>query len=209
MVQENQAAPSMAPAKAQTSPQVLAQIGLIIALLAVSAQVSVAIGPVPFTLQTMVVCLAAMVLTPAQAAAALAGYVLLGALGLPIFSMMRGGLAMIAGPTGGFLYGFILSAFLGSLVRRAVSGSARGANPGRARAIAADVACIVVVLAVCYAIGTAHFMVVGAMAGSGKGLVAVLALTVFPFILPDAAKGAAAALVAAALRRALPGVARR
>lgn len=198
-----------APARGRTSPAVLAQIGLVIALLAVSAQVSVAIGPVPFTLQTMVVCLAAMVLTPGQAACALAGYVLLGSLGLPVFSMMRGGLAMIAGPTGGFLYGFILSAFLGSLIRRTLSGSARGANPGRARVVAADAACVAVVLVVCYVIGTAHFMVVGALAGSGRGLVAVLSLTVFPFILPDIAKGVAAALVAAALRRALPAVARR
>lgn len=203
----------MRAGRATTSPLVLAQVGVIIALLAVSAQVSVAIGPVPFTLQTLVVALAAMVLTPFQAAAALAGYVLLGALGLPIFSLMRGGLAMVAGPTGGFLYGFILSALLGGLVRRLVAGRARGTaadaadmRPGvvRARLLAGDIACCAVVLLVCYAVGTAHLMVVGQM-----GVGAALGVAVIPFIVPDILKCVAAILVAAALRKAIPSIAAR
>ncbi len=180
------------------SPVAMAQVGVVIALLAVSAQVSVAIGPVPFTLQTLVVALAAMVLTPGQAAAALAGYVLLGALGLPIFSLMRGGIAMIAGPTGGFLYGFILSAFLGSLMRRLIGSSTR------ARSIAGDVVCAAVVLVVCYVVGTVHLMLVGSM-----GVAAALGVAVVPFILPDILKCVAAGLVAAALRKAIPSIAAR
>ena len=78
----------------------IAQAGVLIALLAVSAQVTVALGPIPFTLQTVAVVLAALVFSPAQAALALGGYLLLGGLGLPVFSAMRGGIAMLAGPTG-------------------------------------------------------------------------------------------------------------
>ena len=205
-------AASKGAVQAGASVQTMAQVGLIIALLAVSAQVSVAIGPVPFTMQTLVVSLAAMILSPVQAAAALAGYVLLGALGLPVFSLARGGLAMVAGPTGGYLYGFILSAFLGALVRRAVSGVthvAAGGEPKRGRVIAGDVCCFVVVLVVCYAIGTAHFMAIGAMGAKAGGLVATLSLTVFPFVIPDVLKCVAAMLVATALRKALPAIARR
>ena len=211
----DEAAVSSGRPRSSISPVTLAQVGVIIALLAVSAQVSVAIGPVPFTLQTLVVALAALVLTPAQAAAALAGYVLLGALGLPIFSLMRGGLAMIAGPTGGYLYGFILSALLGGFVRRLVAGRASRAagregapapvtTASRARVLAGDIACAVVVVLVCYAVGTAHFMLTAHV-----GLAAALGTAVIPFIIPDALKCVAAILVAAALRKAIPSVAAR
>lgn len=194
--------------KSATSVATMARIGVMIALLAVSAQVSVAIGPVPFTLQTLVVALAALILGPAQAAAALAGYVLLGALGLPIFSLMRGGLSMIAGPTGGFLYGFILSAFLGALVRRAIAG--RGPEPASARRqLVADIACAVIAVAVCYAVGTVHYALVGGLGLSATGIVSALSVTVIPFIIPDAFKCVAAILVAAALRKALPRMADR
>lgn len=186
----------------------IVQAGLLIALLAVSAQVTVTVGPVPFTLQTLVVVLAALVFKPKQAALALIGYVLLGALGLPVFSAMRGGLGMIAGPTGGYIYGFILSAFLGSLVRRAVCPPAKRAE-GAVRAVAADALAGIVAVAVCYAIGTAHFMAIGAAGGSSVDLAYVLGVCVVPFIVPDALKTVAAILVAAALRRALPTVRER
>ncbi len=188
--------------------ETLVQAGVLIALLAVSAQVTVAVGPVPFTLQTLVVVLAALVFAPRQAALALAGYVLLGLVGVPVFSAMRGGLAVLAGPTGGYIYGFVLSAFLGALVRRALCPA--GLRPGHVRrALVADVVAGVVTVAVCYAVGTAHFVLVSAAAGSAVDVAYALAVCVVPFIVPDALKVAAAIAVAAALRRAVPSVARR
>ncbi len=184
------------------------QAGVLIALLAVSAQVSVAIGPVPFTLQTLVVVLAALVFSPGQAALALIGYVILGTLGLPIFSAFRGGLAMIAGPTGGYIYGFILSAVIGALVRRAICPPAQRASHKR-RSLAADVVAGVVAVLICYTIGTIHFMIVSAAGGSSVDLIYVLGVCVVPFILPDAAKMVAAILVALALRRAIPSMDKR
>ncbi len=188
--------------------ETLVQGGVLIALLAVSAQVTIAVGPVPFTLQTLVVVLAALVFSPCQAALALVGYVLLGLVGVPVFSAMRGGLAVIAGPTGGYIYGFVASAFLGALVRRALCPAA--ARPGHARrALVADAAAGVVTVAVCYAVGTAHFALVSAVAGSAVDIAYVLAVCVVPFVVPDALKVAAAVAVAAALRRAVPSVAQR
>ena len=99
----------MEEAKRKVSPasrtRSIAFVGLSMALLAVSAWISIPVGPVPFTLQTFVVVFAFLVLTPRECVAALTGYLALGAIGLPLFSSMRGGIGVLAGPTGGFLWG--------------------------------------------------------------------------------------------------------
>lgn len=199
----------VAAARGRTGLEVsdIVQAGLLVALLAVSAQISVAIGPIPFTMQTLVVTLAALVFTPGQAALALVGYIVLGALGLPVFSAMRGGVAVLLGPTGGFVYGFALSALLGSLVRLFVCPPAVRAGSPR-RALTADVLAGVVAIVVCYAVGTAHFVLMSAAGGSPVGVAYALGACVVPFVLPDAAKVAAAIAVAHALRRAVPSVSR-
>ncbi len=82
-------------------------VGLTIAIMAVSAWVSIPIGPIPFTLQMFAVTFAIVVLSPGEAIAAVVGYLLLGAVGVPVFSSMRGGIGVLAGPTGGFLWGYL------------------------------------------------------------------------------------------------------
>lgn len=186
----------------------IAQAGVLIALLAVSAQVTVALGPIPFTLQTVAVVLAALVFSPAQAALALGGYLLLGGLGLPVFSAMRGGIAMLAGPTGGYLYGFVLAVWLGSLARRAVCPS-RLRVEHRGRSLAGDIAAALVVMAVYYVVGTVHFLAMGMIGGSPYELSYVLGVCVVPFLIPDVLKAVVAILVASALRKAVPSVAQR
>lgn len=189
-------------------PTKIVEAALFIALVAVAAQVVVAFGPVPFTLQAFVAVLAALVLTPAHAAATWGGYLLLGLLGLPVFSMFRGGLSVIAGPTGGYLYGFLVGAALGSWVRRKLCPpKERDAHPKRA--FAADAAAGAVVLLASYAVGTLHFMALGYAPGGAQGLAYVLGACVLPFVVPDIAKVAVALTVARALRRALPAVAAR
>jgi biotin transport system substrate-specific component len=91
--------------------------GLAIALLAVGANIWLPIGPVPFTLQTMMVLLLMLVLTPRESVIAVGGYLVLGALGLPVGAGFKGGIAWIVGPTAGFLYGFLLAAVLIALLR--------------------------------------------------------------------------------------------
>lgn len=85
----------------------IAFVGLTIAIMAVSAWVTVPIGPVPFTLQMFAVTFAIVVLSPREAIAAIVGYLALGAVGVPVFSGMRGGIGVLAGPTGGFLWGYL------------------------------------------------------------------------------------------------------
>ena len=74
--------------------------------------------PVPITLQTLFVLLSGLLLGSRLGAASQLGYVALGAAGLPIFTGAGSGFAYIAGPTGGYLAGFVLASFLmGSCVR--------------------------------------------------------------------------------------------
>ena len=83
------------------------RMALCIALICVSAYIAI---PVPFmaplTMQTFVMCLAALVLTPRQTAVVIAGYTVLGAIGLPVFAGGVGGLGIIFGPRGGISIGF-------------------------------------------------------------------------------------------------------
>ena len=78
--------------------------------LCASARVEVPLTPVPFTLQVLALCLVVLAMRPREAVASAASYVLVGALGAPVFSGGMGGVARIAGPTGGFILGFVAAA---------------------------------------------------------------------------------------------------
>ena len=68
--------------------------------------------PVPFTLQIFGVAITGALLGGPLGAMALMIYTLLGAIGLPVFSGMTGGIQVLAGPTGGYIFGFIIAAFV-------------------------------------------------------------------------------------------------
>ena len=87
-------------------------ISLFAALTAVGAFISVPIYPVPLTLQTLFTLLAAMTLGSAMGALSQIIYVLLGIVGLPVFAGFKAGIGILFGPTGGFLFGFIISAYV-------------------------------------------------------------------------------------------------
>ncbi len=107
-------------------PLALRILGILgfIGLIAAGAHLKIAIGitPVPITLQTLFVVLAGALLGPAEGALAVAGYLALGAFGIPLFAKAGAGtgLAYFSGVTGGYLAGFFLAAiFVGFAVRRA------------------------------------------------------------------------------------------
>ena len=108
-----------------------ARMGLCIALICVSAYLAI---PVPFmaplTMQTFVMCLAALVLTPRQTAVVLVGYTVIGAVGLPVFAGGVGGLGIIFGPRGGFFIGFLLAYTLMSMLKGSEPSFARYALVG-------------------------------------------------------------------------------
>ncbi len=89
------------------------------ALLALSAQVTVPMFPVPMTLQTLAVSLIGLAYGSRLAAATVLAYLAEGAMGLPVFANASGGIAPLMGPTAGFLWGFVGMAWLtGWLVER-------------------------------------------------------------------------------------------
>ncbi|MDR3315413.1 MAG: biotin transporter BioY [Coriobacteriales bacterium] len=168
--------------------------GLSIALLAVGAAIQITVGPIPFTLQTLMLILIVLILTPREALVAVGGYLVLGAVGLPIFAGFKGGLGVLFGPTGGFLIGFFVGALLACLLRLLLE--KRATKFGTSLAL--DVAIILVVMAASYAFGTAWFVF-----STGTAVAQALALCVLPFLLPDALKAAAAFVCAQPVRVAL------
>jgi biotin transport system substrate-specific component len=162
---------------------------LVAALIAVSAFISIPVGTVPLTLQVMAVVLAALVLSPVGALAATGTYLLIGAIGVPVFAGGKAGLAVLAGPTGGFLLGFMLGAFLGAWVRKIAE--------KRIGLLPAYIAASAIVIIVVYVVGWLQLSFV-----TGMGLSKAFALGVVPFVPWDALKAAAAIGFAISIRKA-------
>lgn len=89
--------------------------GLFAALISVSALSIPAPGGIPFTLQTFMIMLAGIILGPKKGVLAVLVYIILGTVGLPVFSGFRGGFGVISGPTGGFIISFAVIAFLAGI----------------------------------------------------------------------------------------------
>src|SRR5574341_25708 len=90
--------------------QRLAIIAIAAAFLAISSQITIPLPIVPLTLQTLAVGIIATVLTPLDSILAILVYLILGAIGLPVFAGGAAGFGVILGPTGGFLIGFLFQA---------------------------------------------------------------------------------------------------
>ena len=163
--------------------------GLSIALMAVAAWITVPFGPVPFTLQTLAVMFVLFALPAKQALIAIGGYIVLGGLGLPVFSSFKGGLAALMGPTGGFIVGFFVAALVASEEQKSFFGTHIAAG-----VLARNVVMGVVFLAVLYVFGWAWLMLAAHLSAE-----AAFAAAVAPFVLIDAMKMIAAVLIAQAV----------
>lgn len=169
----------------------IAYIAVFTALIAVGAWIAI---PTPvridFTLQTLGVFLAVGVLGGRRGTLAVAAYLLLGAVGAPVFSGFSGGLSALVSPSGGYLVGFFFSALLMWGMEKALG--------TKTWMLALS---MVLGLLVCYAFGTAWFMVVYPMGGEGVSLWTALGWCVIPYIPFDAIKIALAMALTAMLRR--------
>lgn len=177
-------------AKLQTRDLTL--VALFTVLTAVCAWISVPV-PAPFvqfTMQTFAVFAALLALGGKRGTYAVAAYLLLGAVGVPVFSNFRGGLGVLLGTTGGYILGFLFQALLYWLM------TARLGESWKVRVSAS-----VLGLVLCYAFGTAWYLVLYARTGSPVGLMTALGYCVFPFVVPDLIKLALALLLARRLRK--------
>lgn len=155
------------------------------ALIAVCAWITVP-GPVPFTLQTFGVCCALLILGGKRGTLAILIYLLLGAVGAPVFAGFGGGPGVLLGATGGYLIGFLVLGLTYWLITALLGEGlwVRGA------ALAAGQLLL-------YAFGTAWFMFVYARNTGPVGLSSALGLCVWPFLLPDGVKAVLALAVSA------------
>lgn len=160
----------------------VAYAALFAALIAASAFVAIPLGPVPFTLQVLVVLLAGLALGPRGGTLAVAAYLVLG-LVAPVYAGGTSGVGVLIGPTGGYLWGFVIGAATAGLV-------ARYAGPGLLGLTAAALAG----LAPIYVVGTA-WLALQLHLSAG----AALAAGALPFLAADLVKAGAAALAARSL----------
>lgn len=196
MTQESNSEHFMSPKGASTSrTKAIAYIGISIAVIAVCAWVTIPIGPVPITLQMFAIPLIICILPPSWSVAAICCYVLLGLIGVPVFSSMRGGIGVLLGPTGGYLIGYIPGTIFASLLL--AFGTRKGDN-SRVRTIAFQVLAGMVFTLMSYIVGWVQYANVASV-----GLEAAFAVTVAPFIIPDILKVAAAVACAQPVNAAL------
>ena len=172
--------------------QQIAMIAVMTAVTCVLAPLSIPIGPVPISLTNFAIYLSLYLLDWKKGTLSYLIYLLLGLVGLPVFSGFTGGLAKLAGPTGGYIIGFIPMAIIAGIVIDKFT------NRG------IQILGMIVGTAICYAFGTAWFCL---QAGYTVG--AALAVCVIPFIPGDLCKMVIAMIIGPMVRKRLGTVAQQ
>jgi len=156
-------------------------------LTAVCSMVSIPLPftPVPINLATLSVFLAGGLLGSKGGAVSQGVYVVLGAVGLPVFHSFTSGLGILTGPTGGYIIGYVAAAWLtGFIIEKLGHGFVKNA------------AAMIAGLAACYALGTAWFMNI-----TSTGPAAALMMCVVPFLIGDALKIIAGSFLVTRLKK--------
>lgn len=163
-------------------------IGLSAAIIAVCSWISIPLT-VPITLQTMGVVLISGLFGAKRGILSTLLYILIGAIGVPVFSGFKSGFGVLLGSTGGYIIGFIFTALIVGIVS------------DKTNKLWALVLSMVAGILVCYAFGTAWFAVVYAKTNEPASLATILGWCVIPFLLPDAVKIALAAVLTNRLKK--------
>lgn len=142
--------------------------GLCAALTAVLSQLAIPVGTVPISFATLGVMLSAGMLGEKWGTFSQAVYLLIGTLGLPVFHGMQGGIGVLLGPTGGFLIGYVLLAWMSGMMLR------------KRYSFAVSMACGT---AICYLTGSVWFWML-----TRVGMISILTSCVVPFLPGDVLK---------------------
>lgn len=175
----------------------MAYIAVFTVLIAICSWISIP-TVIPFTLQTFAVFLSIAVLGGRRGTLAVTIYVLLGAIGVPVFAEFTGGLGIILRNTGGYIIGFIFSALVMWLMESIFIKKLHVKHTLVIQAVS-----MVLGLLACYAAGTVWFMFVYMKDAGPVGLTTVLGWCVIPFIIPDTVKIALALMLGNILRKPL------
>ena len=163
---------------------------LFAALTAICSQIQIPLPQIPINLALFSVCMAGAVLGAGYGSLSIIVYVLLGAVGVPVFVGFKGGFATITGPTGGYIVGYIVCAFVTGFIIKFTKGK-----------IYHMALAMVVGIALCYVLGTIWFMIL-----TGNSLVVSLGYCVLPFLPGDAIKIVLASTITYRLRHSVVNV---
>lgn len=157
---------------------------LLAALMAVSSYFPIPIGPVPIVLQNMFVLLCGLLLGSRWGLASVSVYILAGVCGLPVFAGGMGGISRIAGPTGGYLLGYLPAVYITGLIIEKTK-----------KNIIFDVIAMICGCSIIYLCGVTWLKILTGMTWSKTFMVGM-----YPFVIGDVLKIAAAAAIAKGLR---------
>lgn len=162
-------------------------IALMAALLGIVSQIIIPIGAVPISMAPVMVYIIGAVLGSRNGSICFLVYLLLGMIGIPVFSMGRSGLAALLGPTGGYIVGYLFIILLVGYVFEHYP-----------RRNYLHISAMAFGMLLCYTCGSIWYSLIGAIS-----LKDAIKYTVLPFIFPDAVKIIIAELLIIPIRRAL------
>ena len=154
------------------------EIALAAVVITICSWITIPIPSVPFTLQIFGIYAAIFTLGGLKGTLAVALHIALGLIGLPVFSGFKPGLPALLGPTGGYIWGFLLAALVCWLAFSLI----------KKRSAWRDLLVAFGTLLLCYAFGTAWFVYVYARDVGSIGVRSALTLCVLPYIVPDVLK---------------------
>ena len=166
-------------------------ISISAALIAVCSWISIPLGPVPFTLQTLGILAVMLTAGGRRGTIAVLVYLALGAVGVPVFAGFKGGIMSFIGPTGGFLIGFVFGALVYWLLEKLFL---KKLMTTPVKTWIFGMLGFVVFEVVMYIVGVIWFMTVYAAQTGPVGLATVMSWCVIPFIIPDIVKMVVAVL---------------
>ena len=167
----------------------LSYMAICAALIAICSWISIP-AAVPFTLQTFAVFCVLGLLGGRRGTVSILVYILLGAIGLPVFTGFNAGLGALLGTTGGYILGFVFIGLIYWLAEKLFGTK-----------LWVRVTAMLLGLLVCYAFGTAWFMFLYARRTGPIALGTALGWCVFPFLIPDLVKMCLAVMLSGRLRK--------
>lgn len=167
----------------------MAYIAMFTAIISVCAWLSIPMQ-IPFTMQTFAIFATLFVLGGYKGTLSVLVYLMLGAVGVPVFAGFSGGFGALVGMTGGYLVGFLAIGLLYWLITSIFGDK-----------LVVSIIAMVIGLAVCYLLGTLWFVFVSSSTANPYGFVTALSLCVVPYIIPDLVKMVLAIVVGTAVKK--------
>ena len=183
----------------QRAVKTVTYVAMFTAVIAVCSQLAVHVGEIPYTLQTLAVCLTAGLLGLKKGTLAVATYIIMGVFGIPVFSGFKNFYALIGGASAGYVIGFIFTAVVVGITSDFLK--TKLCDELNITALLILGLSMVVGVAVCYFFGTLWFMFVYKGSATTANLQIALAYCVYPYVVADLIKIVVATMLTARLKK--------